>query len=188
MDNQLHDSERITIQLATGDDIERLHALVEGAYRGDGARRGWTHEADLLDGQRIDPPTLRGVLANGAQMVLLAIDGDELVGCVQLADRGDGTAYLGMLAVDPQRQGQGLGRRLVAAAENAAARLGARRVEMTVIRQRAELIAYYERRDYHATGEERPFPLHDARFGLPRRRDLAFVVLEKHLQPLVPQT
>jgi ribosomal protein S18 acetylase RimI-like enzyme len=188
MNGRPYDSDRISIRPATGEDIERLHALVEGAYRGDGARRGWTHEADLLDGQRIDLPTLRAVLADGAQTVLLALDGADLVGCVQLADRGDGTAYLGMLSVDPQRQGEGLGRRLIAAAENAAARLGARRVEMTVIRQRAELIAYYERRDYRATGEERPFPLDDARFGLPRRRDLAFVVLAKNLQPLVLQT
>ena len=54
---------------------------------------------------------------------------------------------------------------------------------MTVIRQRAELIAYYERRGYRRTGEERPFPYGDQRFGLPRRPDLSFIVMEKALEP-----
>lgn len=52
---------------------------------------------------------------------------------------------------------------------------------MTVIIQRAELIAWYERRGYRLTGERRPFPLDDPRFGLPLRRDLGFAVLEKRL-------
>jgi phosphate-selective porin len=54
-------------------------------------------------------------------------------------------------------------------------------MEMTVIRQRTELIAYYERRGYTLTGETRPFPLDDERFGLPVTRDLSFVVLAKRL-------
>ena len=54
-------------------------------------------------------------------------------------------------------------------------------MEMTVIANRGELIAWYERRGYVLTGERRPFPLDDPRFGLPKTRDLAFVVLEKPL-------
>jgi hypothetical protein len=52
---------------------------------------------------------------------------------------------------------------------------------LTVIAQRAELIAWYERRGYLHTGEQRPFPYGDARFGLPRRDDLVFDVLRKRL-------
>ena len=52
---------------------------------------------------------------------------------------------------------------------------------MTVIAQRHELIAWYERRGYRLTGERRPFPATDPRFGLPKRDDLEFVVLEKLL-------
>ena len=52
---------------------------------------------------------------------------------------------------------------------------------MTVIAQRAELIAWYERRGYARTGEARPFPYGDPRFGEPRRDDLSFLVLEKPL-------
>ena len=87
-----------------------------------------------------------------------------------------------MLTVDPQRQSAGLGRMILAAAEDhAAAHFAATRIEMTVIAQREELIAWYERRGYAPTGEQRPFPHDDPRFGLPTRDDLAFVVLEKTL-------
>ena len=51
---------------------------------------------------------------------------------------------------------------------------------MTVIARRRELIAWYERRGYALTGETRPFPMDDPRFGLPRE-PLFFVVLRKRL-------
>ena len=161
-------------------DVAALHALVEGAYRGDSARRGWTHEADLLDGQRTDVESLSALLAMPAQTVLLAETDQGLAGCVNVADLG-GRAYLGMLSVDPARQGGGLGRRLVAEAEALARRRGATVMEMTVISRRVELIAWYERRGYRLTGRRVPFPVHDPRFGIPLCEDLEFVVLEKRL-------
>lgn len=171
-----------TFRRATADDVPALHALVHGAYRGDSARRGWTHEADLLEGSRIDLPTLEAIVADPAQVVLLAERDGRLLGCVQVTDRGRGLAYLGMLTVDPVLQGGGLGRSLIAAAEAAARdRLGARTMEMTVIVQRTELIDWYARRGYLPTGERRPFPATDPRFGLPKRDDLAFVVLARDL-------
>tara|TARA_R110000787_G_scaffold90571_5_gene191112 strand:- start:628 stop:1161 length:534 start_codon:yes stop_codon:yes gene_type:complete len=174
--------EAVIFSEATVDDLPALLTLVHGAYRGDSARRGWTHEADLLDGQRIDRPALEAALADSTQLILLAREDGILIGCVQISDRGDGLAYLGMLSVDPARQAAGLGRRLVMAAETAARdRFGAGRMEMTVIIQRSELIAWYERLGYVRTGETRPFPATDPRFGLPRRDDLAFAVLTKTL-------
>ncbi len=170
------------IRTATLADLEPLHALVHRAYRGDAARAGWTHEADFLDGQRIDRATLTDLLASPRQRVLVAEAAGALVGCVELEDRGGGLAYLGMLSVDPARQAAGLGRALIAAAETCARdAFGATAIEMTVIRQRTELIDWYQRRGYRLTGEERPFPLTDPRFGLPKRDDLAFVVLAKAL-------
>lgn len=167
---------------AAPDDVPALRVLIESAYRGDAARAGWTHEADLLEGQRTDEAELRDILADASRVILLAEVDGALIGCVQVADQGRGLAYLGLLTVDPARQAGGLGRLLIEAAEaEAAARFAATRMEMTVIRQRAELIAWYERRGYRLTGETRPFPLDDPRFGLPRTRDLAFVVLEKTL-------
>jgi GNAT superfamily N-acetyltransferase len=156
--------------------------LIESAYRGDSARQGWSHEADLLGGQRTDLAALSDQIVDPAQAILVARDGDSLAGCVAISDRGGGTAYVGLVTVDPRRQAAGLGRELLAAAErHAVAQFAANRAEMTVISLRVELIAWYERRGYALTGEMRPFPKTDPRFGLPRRDDLVFVVLEKRL-------
>ena len=170
------------LERASAADLQPLHALIESAYRGDSARRGWSHEADLLGGQRTDLEALEAALADPAQHLLVLRDGSSLRACVSLADKGGGLTYLGLLTVDPGQQAAGLGRLILAAAEDhAAAHFAATRIEMTVIAQRAELIAWYERRGYALTDERRPFPLGDARFGLPRRGDLEFVVLERAL-------
>jgi RimJ/RimL family protein N-acetyltransferase len=181
-------AEAVTFRPAVADDLEALHTLVHAAYRGDSARRGWTHEADLLDGSRIDRDSLRAAITTPGQVVLVAAEDDTLTGCVHITDRGEGLAYLGMLTVDPSRQAKGLGRRLIAAAEAQAFRLfQTRRMEMTVIVHRHELIGWYQRRGYRLTGETRPFPATDPRFGLPKRDDLAFTVLEKPLDRIVTE-
>ena len=59
--------------------------------------------------------------------------------------------------------------------------MGMPTMRMTVIDIRDELIAFYERRGYRRTGIKKPFPYGDARFGLPKRDDLRFEVLEKPL-------
>jgi len=149
-----------TIRTATLADLPRLHAVIERAYRGEEARAGWTHEADLLDGQRTDPDALAAILADAATRLLIAIDEDAPIGCVQVSDHGGGTAYLGLLCIEPRLQAAGLGRKLIAAAEDCARKaFGAQRIEMTVIEGRAELIGYYERRGYARTGERRDFPI-----------------------------
>ncbi|MFS0736463.1 GNAT family N-acetyltransferase [Sphingomonas sp. 1P06PA] len=150
----------IAIRPAVPADIPALHALIERGYRGDSAKIGWTHEADLLSGHRTDAVELAGLVSGARSMILLSFDGGTLVGCVQLMLVAPGTAYLGMLTVDPVRQAAGLGRQLIAAAEaEAVRRFGASRIEMTVISRRSELLAYYERRGYARTGEIRPFPV-----------------------------
>lgn len=170
----------MNIRFATIDDITKLHDLVHRAYRGDTARRGWTHEADLLEGQRTDLDALRVILADPEQRILLAEEDGAVWGCVNIAKAAPPRAYLGMLSVDPDRQAGGLGRKLLAAAEDAAvSEFGSTEVEMTVISRRTELVAWYERRGYRLTGEERPFPLDDRRFGEGRTRELVFVVLAK---------
>lgn len=141
-------------------DVPDLHRLVERAYRGDSARAGWTHEADLLESPRTSAEALTAVVQDPRQAVLLAFDGERLVGCVQVSRVGDDGAYFGLLTVEPARQAGGLGRQLIAAAERwAVERWGARRMELTVVSVRRELIAYYERRGYRLTGEQRPFPV-----------------------------
>jgi ribosomal protein S18 acetylase RimI-like enzyme len=85
-----------------------------------------------------------------------------------------------MFAVAPDEQGSGLGKQLLAEAERVARdEWHCRAMRMTVIVQREELIAWYERRGYRRTGEYQPFPYGDERFGVPRRDDLRFEVLLK---------
>jgi len=170
------------IRTAMRDELVPLHALIERAYRGDSARGGWTHEADLLGGQRTDPQALAAIFDDPRQRILVADVDGAMRGCVQVQDKGDGLAYLGMLTVDPARQAGGIGAALIAAAESFVRSVfGATRMEMTVIAQRAELVDYYVRRGYVLTGETRPFPLDDPRFGLPTTRDLHFVVLARDI-------
>lgn len=169
------------IDRARPDDVPALHGLIERAYRGDSARAGWTHEADLLGGQRTDLDALSAMLMDPEQQLLVARSGAALVGCVALRRVAADRCYLGLLTVEPTWQASGLGRRLLDAAEDAARDRGAACVEMTVIARRTELVAWYERRGYGLTGARRPFPMDDPRFGLPKTGDLEFVVLEKRI-------
>ncbi len=167
---------------ATPADIDAIVALVTSAYRGDASRAGWTTEADLLDGNRIDPEVLRTDLERPRSRVLLAEADGGLQACAHVADE-DGAGYFGMFAVRPGLQGGGLGKQLLAECERIARdewQLPVMR--MTVIDVRAELIAYYERRGYRRTGKFKPFPYGDTRFGQPKRDDLRFEVLEKPLR------
>ena len=168
------------IRPATPADLPALHALIERAYRGESAKVGWTHEADLLGGQRTDLAALADMLADPDQHLLVAEDAATLTGCVSVTRKPGGRGYLGLLTVDPTLQAAGLGKRLITAAEDCARAFGAGTMEMTVIASRGELIAYYERRGYALTGERRPFPL-DAPGIVPKTRDLEFVVLERVL-------
>jgi GNAT superfamily N-acetyltransferase len=168
---------------ATDADVDAIVALVESAYRGDASRAGWTTEADLLDGQRTDAAAVRDVVAAGGSRMLLGFDdGGALEACCHLERRDGGVCYFGMFAVSPTRQGGGLGRAMLAEAERLAREeWGSRSMQMTVIAQRRDLIEWYARRGYVETGETRPFPHGDERFGIPRRADLVFNVLAKDL-------
>ena len=90
--------------------------------------------------------------------LLVLADADGLLACCQVLDLGSGMSYFGTFAVRPERQGGGVGRRIMAAAEQCArTAFDARAMQMTVLVQQAELIAWYERLGYHPTGETRPF-------------------------------
>ncbi len=150
----------IRITTATADDIPHLHPVIERAYRGDDARVGWTHEADLVSGARTDLATLAALVTDPESRLLIAWESDTPLGCVNVADRGGGLAYLGLLCIEPARQGTGLGKQLMAAAEACArSDFAATRMEMTVIDRRVELIAWYRRHGYAPSGEARPFPI-----------------------------
>jgi uncharacterized glyoxalase superfamily protein PhnB/GNAT superfamily N-acetyltransferase len=157
--------------------VPAVVALVQSAYRGEASRAGWTTEADLLDGQRTDSEEVGGLISKPGSEILLAEAPGELVASCHLERRSAATAYFGMFAVRPGRQGGGIGRVVLHEAARLAATWGCTELRMTVIRQRTDLIAWYVRRGYRPTGETLPFPYGDERFGRPRRDDLEFAVL-----------
>lgn len=162
--------------------IPELNRLVNSAYRGESSKKGWTTEADLLDGQRTDEDSLRSLLKTDDSVILVAEHNDtgRVHACVHLQKQGK-DCYLGMLTVDPELQGRGLGKALLEEAEAFAEFWDCERIHMTVIASREELIAWYERHGYQRTSQTKPFPYGDERFGQPRREDLYFIVLEKHI-------
>ncbi len=169
----------IPITPATELDIPALNKLVNSAYRGDSSRKGWTTEADLLGGIRTDDESLREMLRKpGATLLKYEQDG-QLIGCVYLEKKGN-ELYLGLLTIDPDLQAAGLGRQLLEAAEQYATAQHCTAITMTVIPQRHELIAWYNRRGYQPTGETAPFPTDNPRFGLPKQA-LSFIVMRKEL-------
>ena len=171
----------LAFRAATEADIDAIVALVTSAYRGESSRAGWTTEADLLDGARIDPEVLRADIARSGSRVVLAERDSALLACAHVAVDGD-AGYFGMFSVVPGLQGGGIGKQVLAECERIVRddwRLPAMR--MTVIDVRDDLIAFYQRRGYRRTGVTKPFPYGDARFGEPKRGDLRFEVLEKTL-------
>ena len=171
----------VLIRVASEDDIPRIVALVESAYRGDGSKQGWTTEADMLDGQRTDNVSVATVIHAPDSRILVAERGDDLLGCVHVEGQ-QGVGYFGMFAVSPKAQGQGIGALLLNELERVArVEFACALMTMTVISIRKELIDFYLRRGYHATGQTKPFPYGDERFGIPKRADLEFAVFAKPL-------
>ena len=167
---------------ATAEDIAAVVDLVQSAYRGDRSRSGWTTEADLIEGQRIDAPMLLDVLERPRTIVLLA-ETDQLIGCCELsAEHESEIAYFGMFAVRPELQGTGLGDRILRKAEQTAIDLwGASALRLVTIHLRNDVIAWHERRGFTPTGATQRFPYGDERYGRPKRDDLTFAEFEKLL-------
>lgn len=176
----------LIFRTATPADTATLVALVESAYRGDASKQGWTTEADMLDGRRTGADDIEACISQPDSRIVIAErrspDGSpEMLACAHVAVE-DGAGYFGMFSVRPNLQGGGIGKAMISEAERIARdewKLPVMR--MTVIDIREELIAFYERRGYRRTGIKKPFPYGDERFGIPKRDDLRFEVLEKAL-------
>ena len=162
-------------------DIPDVVALVESAYRGDASRAGWTTEADFLDGRRTGSDDVLAQIERPQSRILLVEQDVALLACAHVAVE-DGAGYFGMFSVRPNLQNAGIGKAVLAEAERIAREEWMlATIQMTVIDIRGELIAWYERRGYRRTGIIKPFPYGDARFGIPKRDDLRFEILEKML-------
>lgn len=159
-------------------DVPVLNKLINAAYRGEESKKGWTTEADLLDGTRIDEAALRDLIQKPGT-AFLKYEDDVLYGCVELRTEGS-KLYLGTLSVNPTKQNQGIGKKLLQAGEEYAKAIGCSTMRMTVIDGRQTLIDWYVRHGYALTGERKPFVVPDKRWGIPKQK-LEFVVLEKKI-------
>ena len=169
----------LVFSFATIDDVPRVAALIERAYRGTVAATGWTNETDILEGPRSSPSEVERLVRDPSSRFLMAIEDGQLVACCLLQQYGEG-AYFGMFAVDPERQQQGLGKDMVSHSEEAVKVLWkAKFLRLTVISLREALIAWYQRRGFKLTGEREPFPFDEAPGAL--RTDFDLVVLQKPL-------
>ena len=173
----------LTFRRATAADVDAIVALTESAYRGDASRSGWTTEADFLDGQRTDVADVSTLVARDDARIVLAERDRELLASCLIERQPDGDGYFGMFSVRPNLQNAGIGRALLAEAERIARdEWHCKRMRMSVIDIRDSLVAWYERRGYRRTGEYKPFPYGDERFGVPKRDDLRFEWLVKSLE------
>jgi GNAT superfamily N-acetyltransferase len=134
----------IRIRVAGPEDAVAVARLINAAF---------VVERVAFDGDRTNPENVRALMNNGK--FLLAEDSAGLAGCVYVEVRGE-RSYLGLLSVDPQRQGTGLGRHLVAAMEKHSREAGCVAVDLRVISPRVELVPFYRRLGYVETGTE-PF-------------------------------
>jgi GNAT superfamily N-acetyltransferase len=133
-------SENVSIRTANTDDIPALVRLINTAF---------VVERFVFDGDRIDAKETLAFMSAGR--FLIAEDASGFGGCVYLEIRKD-RGYLGLLAVDPSRQGTGLGRKLVIAAEDYFLAAGCCAIDLRVISQRTPLPPFYRRLGYAETG------------------------------------
>jgi ribosomal protein S18 acetylase RimI-like enzyme len=168
---------------ATRADLDNILTLVNAAYRGIGAKAGWTSEDGIVRGTRVDAASVESLLTQEQTVILLMRrePSEQPIGCIVVRVDDDATCELSMFAIHPDVQAAGYGRTLLTAAETYAYRHGARLAELTVVHLRESLIAWYERQGYRRTGATKAFPYQDPSLGQPLRDDLYFVVLSKAL-------
>ncbi len=167
----------MNISKATRKDIPKLVALINTSYRGEESKKGWTTEAELLDGIRTNQDTLEQMMMGQHSVFLKFCNEDNVLeGCVYL-EKKENKMYLGMLTVSPLQQAKGIGKKLLFASEEYAREQKCFIIEMNVISVRNELIDWYQRHDYYKTGQNKSFPS-DTKFGIPKQ-PLEFIVLQK---------
>lgn len=172
------------VRLATVGDAARIAELVNTAFSND-------HTTQVFlsaDHDAVDITSHTAVAAKIAQpdcAVLVATEGDgAIVAHCSVTRLDDGArAWFGLLAVAVRCQRRGLGSRMLAEAERYALReWRSPRMEFDVVNTRAELIAWYRKHGYEATGRTIPFPYeHHANWEGLLRDDLHFVVFGKAL-------
>ncbi|TMA17829.1 MAG: GNAT family N-acetyltransferase [Deltaproteobacteria bacterium] len=108
-------------------------------------------EREFREGARTSPTEIAKLLEH--DVFFVAEEDGRLLGAVHTSIDG-ATGYFGMLSVDPALQRGGVGRALLAAAEEHCRKAGCTKMTMSTGEDRAELIPYYERVGYRVTSIE----------------------------------
>ena len=161
------------------EDVASLNKLINSAYRGESSKKGWTTEANILEGKRTTEDELIEIIQDQKNTILKYSENNEIIGCVLLVEKED-ELYLGMLTVSPVLQNSGIGKKLMEQAEIYTSDLGLSKIVMTVISVREELISWYKRKGFVDTGAREPFPARDV-FSQTANEPLEFMVLEKRI-------
>jgi predicted N-acetyltransferase YhbS len=127
-------------------------------------------------GDRLDLAEVEARFAKGR--FILAEQHGVIVGCVYV-EPGAERAYIGLLSVEPSLQGSGLGKRLMAAAEEYCRAAGCSFVDLRVVNLRTELPPFYRKLGYEQTGTE-PFPA-EAHTEIPCH----FLIMSKAIPPRI---
>jgi ribosomal protein S18 acetylase RimI-like enzyme len=167
------------ITKATLENVSQLNTLINSAYRGESSKKGWTTEANILEGLRTNEKELSETILNPKNTILKFTENNQIIGCVLLVEK-EQQLYLGMLTVSPELQNSGVGKKLLQQAALHALELGLPKIGMTVISVRDELIAWYKRHGYEDTGVREPFPASAVHIPI-TEEPLEFIVLEKRI-------
>lgn len=107
----------------------------------------------FIDGTRTDEEGMREMMQKG-KFLVAEDERRRILASVYIEKRGNDGAYLGMLAVDPSRQGSGLGRVMTSAAEDDCRQMGCKYLEIVVLSLRPELIPLYRKLGFVETSTE----------------------------------
>ncbi|KAJ4359534.1 uncharacterized protein N0V89_000089 [Didymosphaeria variabile] len=173
---------QLHFRVATPDDAAQVAQLVQAAFRHQDAR--WTGpDAELNRRFTMTPVEVLSTITNPDAVFLMATnDKGTLVGAMATIKKIEELARMAMLAVDPAFQAGGVGRRVLAHAEEYAINTwGVKNLGLNALNTRGLLIEWYERRGYVKTGETSPFPV-EAFKELELPEDLHFVEMEKNVE------
>jgi ribosomal protein S18 acetylase RimI-like enzyme len=176
-----------SIRLAERQDAAALARIINLAYR---TTRSWTHEVHLVKGDRLSEAGVEAIILAGEDQLFVCQDEDReagrIVGCIcaewglnhRDTGLGQDAVMLGLFAVDPDVQSQGIGTKLMRhAMAHAHERWHCTTAVMWVIRQREDILKWYRRLGFQETGETKDFVFPE----LQLRDDIAFLVLAKKL-------
>lgn len=143
----------------TEEEAAALADLVQRAYF---SEVGWSTEVKIRGGKRVDAETVLKTTRDLEARVIVAERDGAIIGCCEIALQTTGdAAYFSLFAVEPGLQTAGLGRAILAEAEERAKEVwGVASMQLMVIAQQEKLIRWYQRRGYTKTGLTRAFDLH----------------------------